>query len=333
VKDTRTRVLYIAGWGRSGSTLLDRLLGDMPVYFSLGEFRHAWARSYKNNELCGCGKPFRSCIFWSGVRDELEPDLDPEEKACLQRLCNRGLAGPELLRSWFLVETGRATPSRHADSLLRLLGKMYSTIARHSGAGILVDSSKSAPYARIIAHVPGIDLRVLHVVRDSRAVAFSRKRKRRRPEIHWERAYMPTFSVWWSACEWMAGNSLAQAVPVGTRSIPYCRLRYEDFAQDPRAVLQRTLQSLELPDQLDDVFVDESRIELASAHTVSGNPMRFKSGPLDIYHDDEWQGRMPSADRRIVSALTWPLLIRYGYPLRAPRGEHGSSNQDPDENP
>ena len=62
------RVLYIGGWGRSGSTLLDRLLGQAEGSFSVGEMRDLWLRGVLENRRCGCGEPFDSCPFWTRGR-------------------------------------------------------------------------------------------------------------------------------------------------------------------------------------------------------------------------------------------------------------------------
>src|SRR4029078_5765586 len=63
------RVLFIAGWGRSGSTLLDRILGQVPGVFSAGELRHIWQRGVGEDRLCGCGEPFASCSVWRKVSE------------------------------------------------------------------------------------------------------------------------------------------------------------------------------------------------------------------------------------------------------------------------
>jgi hypothetical protein len=53
------RVLYIGGLGRSGSTLLDRMIGQLPGFFSAGEIREVWQQGLRENRPCGCGTPFR----------------------------------------------------------------------------------------------------------------------------------------------------------------------------------------------------------------------------------------------------------------------------------
>jgi hypothetical protein len=40
----------------------------------------------------------------------------------------------------------------------------------------------------------------------------------------------------------------------------------------------------------------------------------MRSGPLTVRLDDAWRTELPTGSRRLVSALTAPLLARYGYP-------------------
>jgi hypothetical protein len=88
-------------------------------------------------------------------------------------------------------------------------------------------------------------------------------------------------------------------------------LRYEDFAASPRETIAAVLAFLgedaELP------FADGATVELGVNHTVAGNPNRFRTGPVTIALDSEWRSRMPRPRRLAVRALTWPLLLRYGY--------------------
>ena len=61
------RVVYLGGLGRSGSTLLERLLGELPGACSAGEVVHMWQRGIVEGERCGCGQPFGECEFWCAV--------------------------------------------------------------------------------------------------------------------------------------------------------------------------------------------------------------------------------------------------------------------------
>jgi hypothetical protein len=53
---------------------------------------------------------------------------------------------------------------------------------------------------------------------------------------------------------------------------------------------------------------------MVETHSVWGNPMRFESR-IRIKRDDRWRTAMPSRDQRVVEAMAWPLMRRYGYPL------------------
>ncbi len=65
-------------------------------------------------------------------------------------------------------------------------------------------------------------------------------------------------------------------------------------------------------------FLDGDTLNVGPSHTVAGNPMRFVSGDITIRSDQTWQDEMPTARRRIVSALTLPLQRHYGYGSRTP---------------
>jgi len=123
---------------------------------------------------------------------------------------------------------------------------------------------------------------------------------------------MPIERVWSSAARWLIQNGPTELLAASAAS--YSRLRYEDFVKDPSAALSKILSPYEwVRDELKDA--GDIEITLEPTHTVSGNPMRFKHGKLQLKLDDEWRSAMPSRERRLVTAITWPLLMRYGYPL------------------
>src|SRR3989442_14068903 len=86
------RVLYIGGWGRSGSTLLDRMLGQVPGFFSLGEVREIWQSGLTENRPCGCGAPFPDCVLWTAVRQEAYGGLGPVGPHRVRQMWRRGCA-------------------------------------------------------------------------------------------------------------------------------------------------------------------------------------------------------------------------------------------------
>jgi hypothetical protein len=306
-------VLLIACAGRSGSTLLDRIIGMYDGFWSAGELRYIWERSFRENQLCGCGVPFANCSFW--------------EEVSLRAFGGNAnqVDATTAIRLWRSLDEIRQTPrliKSHNppgfDAALWIYGQLFEHLYRGirdiSGARVIVDSSGDATHGLILAKIPNIDLHVIHLVRDPRAVAFSWKRERRRPEIHWTSQDMPIQDAKTSAILWMAHNAIAELLSKSAAS--YCRLRYEDFVANPYGVLSRIMAPYG-PIKSQPAGLISGEVVLRPTHTVSGNPLRFKQGPLKIRLDDEWRDAMLARDRQTVTAVTLPLLTRYGYPVRS----------------
>lgn len=202
---------------------------------------------------------------------------------------------------------------RDLTAFRQVLGRVYQAVRTVAGASLVVDSSKYAAYGLIMGEVPGLDFRVLHLVRDSRAVAFSWTQRKRMPEVVTEERYMPLKSPWRSAVFWDLENISLHLLRGSARR--YQILRFDDLAADPHAALRAALERIGIAADLG--FLRGGRLNLGPNHTVAGNPLRFRRGEIPIREDAEWRGGLGRGPRWIVTALTWPLLVRYGFPLRA----------------
>lgn len=92
----------------------------------------------------------------------------------------------------------------------------------------------------------------------------------------------------------------------------YLRIRYEDLVSDPSSTLGHVLEFLGERDKSLD-FIKNKVVKLDLNHTVSGNPIRFEQGHMEIRADNEWRNKMDKKDFNLVTFLTWPLLMSYGY--------------------
>ena len=194
-----------------------------------------------------------------------------------------------------------------------VLSRVYRAVARVSGAPRVVDSSKYAAYGLIVAGVPDVQLLMIHLVRDSRAVAYSWLRRKPMPEVTTETRYMPVKKPWRSAIFWELENVALELLRrVSPRST---RLRYEELTSDPSGAVGRALAALGIEADLG--FLRGRTLQVGPNHIVAGNPLRFRRGDITIEPDLEWLSRLEPGARRIVTSLTWPLLVRYGFPLRA----------------
>jgi hypothetical protein len=296
-------VLFVGGFGRSGSTLVELLLGQAPDVAALGEVVHLWRRGVQRDELCGCGESFHACPFWTAVGARAFGGwdaLDLERVLALQAAVDRQRMAPVVLAPM--------TPSL-ADRVHAYAGyyrEVYEAAAATAGTPVVVDSSKNPSLAAVLAREPAIDLRVLHLVRDSRGVAHSWSKEVRRPEVVTETSLMPRYSAAISSGYWLGQNALVHLLPA--RRVPVLRMRYEDLVDDAPAAIRavRTFVGL-------DPASSPPPDAPGPQHSVAGNPMRFSTGPLTLRRDERWREQMPVREQRLVTALTAPLAARYGY--------------------
>jgi hypothetical protein len=310
----RVKVLCVLGWGRSGSTLVGRIAGQMEGFFLVGELRYLWDRGLIENRLCSCGTPFRECSVWREIVSQVLEEGDDLSATRMVELRERGLHTRHILLA-LNQERLRARITRmgkYTDALERL----YRTAQDVSGSQIIVDTSKFPSYGYVLQNTPGIDLYVLHLVRDPRAVAYSWALRRKSKPDHGKEAgkrLMTPHSLFESALVWSEWNLCIERV---WRRNPrrYMRLRYEDFVADPQSAVRNILHFLgeeeaKLP------FLNEREVLLDAPHTFSGNPDRFQSGVVEIKSDESWRHKMGLVQKATVTSLTWPGLLRYRYPL------------------
>jgi hypothetical protein len=302
------KVVFLGGHGRSGSTILDRLAGQLDGFVSIGELRNLWQRSLLENQLCGCGEPFRDCGFWRQVVERALGDVDADavrEIVAQKAMVDRTHHIPEMLAS-----VRRASYGAALTEYVTRLGRVLAAVRDVSGAKVIVDASKDPSHGFLLSMVPGVELYVVQLVRDSRAVSYSWMRKKVRPEVHWKREYMNTYSPSVSAWHWLLRNLLVHAL--ATHSRGYMLVRYEDFVAEPAATLA-AIAALVGRDAGSLRFLAGHTAQVKAGHGIAGNPVRFDSGAVTVAPDVEWRDKLAWPQRCTVTAISAPLLAYYGY--------------------
>ncbi len=306
------RVVFLGGLGRSGTTLLERMLGEVPGVCTLGEVVHLWQRDVRDNESCACGETFADCLFWREIGERAFGGWHNVDVDTVLRLRDRvertryipALAVPRLARP-------RVAEIRsYADYYARV----YKAAAEATGASVIVDSSKHSALAYCLRW-SGMDLRVVHMVRDSRGVAYSWTKHVDRPEAGDE---MTRYSPARAAMLWNAHNAAFGLLDFC--GVPVRRLRYESLISSPRETIASiaAFAGIDLiPGDL--TFVGDDRVKLGVCHSAAGNPMRFVTGEIPLRHDDAWVAALPPRQRLVVGAITAPMLGAYGYRISGRR--------------
>jgi len=309
------KVLFVAGTARSGSTLLDVLLGQIDGFFSGGEIRRLWLDGLIRGRLCGCGQPLTTCEVWSAVLADFERrrgrPTDPSTMIALQQEATdlshlrKVLAESPGTQQWDYL-------NRYTDAL----DDLFLSIQSVTHARVLIDSSKRPTEAAVLRLLPGIDPYLLHLVRDPRGVAMSMQRDvSMQPQSEADAAKMAKSSSKRSARLWMQWNSAAELVRRKYGPERCIRVRYEDLVSRPQATLREIASFVGEPYSGANIS-DDNLATLKGNHTAWGNPSRFKTGEVRIRRDDAWKEQLSRSDKRTTTMIGAPLLFRYGYPLR-----------------
>ncbi len=305
-------ILYIAGFGRSGSTLLDRLLGNTPGLHSGGELDYVWSQGLIGDRLCSCGSRFSDCPFWLDVARNSFSSLRAHEIDAIERYL-RTIVFPSS-KMWRIIfrRTRQRLASAAPANFLDITAQLYRGVRDVSVQQVVVDSSKLASYLALMAQVPSADVRVAHLVRDPRAVAHSWLRPQvADPDGHSD---MPRFSAIKSAVLWLIMNAAVEWT-AWRLNLPYIRVRYEDLVKDPAQTVGQIRSAVLGDTELNFAeagHLNGENIDLAVAHCISGNPMRFRHGPVAVVEDADWKNG-PRSRRAIVATITFPMRWRYGY--------------------
>jgi Sulfotransferase family len=296
------KVLYVMGLYRSGSTILDIVLANHPAMVGVGELRNLAYHVAGRPETCACGNPVERCSFWRAVQQRWREQAGGDALARFAALEERF----ERIRALPAVFLARVMPSSAFTEYVRLTATLYEAIAAESGREIVVDSSKYPARALALLFGAAVDLRIVHLVRDGRAVIWSMRRKESTEMELAASQVAPHTSRQWLLTNLTSGLVTALA---GERAI---RVRYEDFVTNPREQLSRigALAGVDMRDLVRRVLEGDS---LDVAHTVAGNRVRM-GGRVTLRMDDEWKSRLAPADREVFWRKAGWLAVRYGYP-------------------
>jgi hypothetical protein len=309
-------VLSVVGAGRSGTTVLASVLGEVPGCASAGEIRWLWERGVLDGRPCGCGEKPATCPVWSRVIEACLSTPGPD--GLLPTVESIVAAQQQLDETRHRLRVLRGARADDEDRALRLVrhvtGVVVRSFAEATGAGVVIDTSKRPLDAAVMAQVPDVDHYVVHMLRDPRAVAHSWRRAKSF-SVGDETRTMGTRKLPATVRRWLANALGTEALHRQVSPDHWKRLRYEDFCAQPIESMDELLTMMGVPGR--PPFEDAGTVRLQPNHIVAGNPSRFTVGSVRIHVDEEWKTVMSRRDRMLVTTGTWPLLHRYGYPWRA----------------
>jgi Sulfotransferase family len=284
------QILYISGSGRSGSTLLERLIHSSERAFATGELHVLW-RMPPEAITCACGARIRDCDAWRRILGRFAPGAGGlAELAHLEA---------EVSRTGFVRRHGfdpeRIAVDLRARRFLDLQRALFGAIAAATGREIVVDSSKAGPRAALLACLQRTA--IIHIWRDPVDVIASWRSRKFDAGLG---APMQRLPVLRAAEDWLKSEFIARRI---ARNRPVAFVDYGEFCAAPRATLAAIAGRLDV--RLDDLaWRGAARFEPGGFyHSLGGNPDRFVRGPVDIVPRAVDRSTLSPADRVAATLL------------------------------
>ncbi len=300
-------VIYLIGYGRSGSTILNIMLGQHPDIFSAGELRNMTTRAWQKNEYCSCRNKIQSCPFWSEVMKLWLSDVGQNGLSEYARLQSQETIFQPLPEIQFQFGSKKDS----WNTYLSMTDSLLAAIKKISGKNYISDSSKLPGRALAMFGHMDSQSRIIHLIRDGRGVAWSLRKAYAKDVRQGIERSMSGKSVLRTGLSWMATNLASERVCQRAGKGREIRLRYEDLVTSPEASLQSIGNSLNL--SFDGVI---ERIKQGDAldpgHVVAGNRLRM-SNQIKLTPDTGWKTALPSGDIRAFQLMCGWLQRRYGY--------------------
>jgi hypothetical protein len=257
------------GSGHSGSTLLDLILGSHSCIESVGEvgkrFRERVTGQNQGRRRCACGREVSECPYWQSI---------------LSRMAMSGIAPDQFLL---------AEPFFQRDNEI-----FYAEVLRESGKSIVADSSKSLERLLQLSKISSLDVYVLHLVRDGRAVAWSHVRKHR--HLRQE------------AARW-AGKNLQLLSHASSFPSRWKEVHYEDLVTRPTEELQKIMEFIG-----EEFEPRQLQFRNTVHHNITGNRM-VRSKSQNIVADTKYLNHLGALSWLGATFSAYRGLIAFGYPL------------------
>jgi hypothetical protein len=301
-------IIYINSTAFSGSTLLTRLLLSHPNVASVGELTGYVAKTEEARErYCSCGQKMLDCPFWQDLAFQVKRKISdfnphwfgtkfrllPYRYRILNTLLTGYLGCNVIEKLRFKILNELPAYRNRIENIIYTNQLFVESICRITGASIFVDASKYATYAKFLTLSQKLDLRVVHLTRDSRGVVNSYRKNSK-------------YSIIYGAMKYNLSQMKAESLRRWMEPDKHIRIRYEDLCVSPLTTVNQIFNFVGLPEL--------SRLDLNSFESIHilGNRMRHVRN-LQVKSDTSYREQLSLANVLLIDCLTFPYKKRFGY--------------------
>lgn len=310
-------VIFIASDLRSGSTLLDQVLSNHRQIESVGELRNLQyyiTRSPKagsnRNWCCRCGETVAHCSFWSDVDACFQrkwgaalKNTDTAARVCHLNIVNIFLtiliaSVPKGLK----IRLNNLLYGRYFDrDIAENLYRVFGSVADVTQKTVFVDSSKRPEQLYALQNVGSEEytIKIIHLLRDGRAVSFSALKRSEEAGIG--------SNFFKTMVTWIVTNMMIRNLKVFFERKNVISVKYEDLCLDPDAVVKSICQQFEMPYQ-PEMTTSFGDIK----HNIGGTPHQFTKR-TNIVLDERWKKGLSVKQKALFFVFGRIVNRSFGY--------------------
>tara|TARA_Y100000996_G_C22471037_1_gene622110 strand:+ start:201 stop:1097 length:897 start_codon:yes stop_codon:yes gene_type:complete len=283
------KLIYIAGGGHSGTTIIDLLISSSKEVFSIGEgkFYEKYIENDDGKRLCTCKEKFKDCSFWQEVRRNIEKkDIYPYSNSIFQQI-------KIMILTFFSPWFPKKSSNQGYDNIISSC--FNAALDVKPKLKYILDSSKDPFYLFELCKNLNYEIIVIHIIRDARGYAYSYNNEERK------RLKLDIKSNIRAVIEWIVLNLLIVRI-IDRFAIKSYRTSYEEFCSNPQKFINKISSLLEI--NLDENFLKS--IEGNDYHNLEGNNLRF-SKVDQIIEDKKWIMKLSSTRKFFLGLISRPF--------------------------
>ena len=256
IEKKKFKLLYIAGNGHSGSTIIDIILGSTKDYFSAGELTYI-TRDELKNEYCSCNELISDCEVWNKIFALWISNMNISYTK-YNELRNRY----EGNKYFFKVLFYYFFPSKNFNFYVSNTKFLFEAIHLVTNASVIIDSSKISSRALILKKIAPVS--IIFLLRNFKGVLNSEKKNIKKDilnGIEMNSKPKKTVSVFRN---WFITNFTCNILTLFIKSQ---KLFFLDFIKNPRILININH------------YLTENMLskKYKADHMIAGNSIRLKS--------------------------------------------------------
>ncbi len=288
-------IIFVVGASRSGTTMLNRVLGSHHEILGLNELHY----------------------FGDLVGQRLDASLSEQEAVGIaSRLLSRqdrGIWAENVTEKDAAVAKEVVTGIEGDRTPASVFTGCVKWLAEHGGKTHVSEQTPRNVYylAGLIEHIPNV--RILHLVRDPRSVVASQKNRWRRKKLGGSAMpWREVFRVWINyhpftmARLWLRAEEAGH--PFGSRTDCYRKLVFEELISQPEKCVREICNFV-------DVAFESQMLEVPMVGSSQRSDKGVKGFSTDALHG--WESVLSQTEIWLIQRVTRKAMEKYGYVPKA----------------